>query len=180
MYRLGNVLQPALADVLEWDLYDLANLIVDGLRDANSSRLGKLFEASSDVDAGAIKIVVFGDYVPEVDADAELHLLFLGNRSVALRNLVLNLDGAANGLDDAGELSNNAVACAAENVSAVGGDRLLDHSAIHAQGGSGGLFVNLCMVAISLHIGSENRSKPTFHGRGTSEATPNGENPHIV
>ena len=104
MYRLGNVLQTALADVLEWDLYDLANLIVDGLRDANSARLGQLFEANGNVDAGAIKIVVFGDYVPEVDADAELHLLFLGNRSVALRNLVLNLDGAANGLDDAGEL----------------------------------------------------------------------------
>ena len=164
MYRLGNVLQTALADVLEWDLHDLANLIVDGLRDANSSRLGKLFEASSDVDAGAVKIFVFGDHVPEVDADAELHLLFVGNGRVSLRDLVLNLDGAANSLDDARKFGDDAVACAAENVSAVGRNRLLDHSAIHAQGGSGGLFVNLCMVAISLYIGSENRSKPTFHG----------------
>ena len=162
--RLGNILQTALTDILERNLDDLANLIVDGLRDANSARLGQLLEANRDVYAGAVKIVVFGDYVPEVDADAELHLLLLGNRRVALRNLVLNLDGAANGLDDAGELSNNAVACAAENVSVVGGDRLLDHSAIHAQGGCGGLFVYLCVVAIPLHIGSKNRGEPTLHG----------------
>ena len=148
------------------NLDDLANLIVDGLRDANSSRLGQLFEANRNVHAGAVKIVVFGDHVPEVDADAELHLSVLGDRSVALRNLVLDLDGAANGLDDAGELGDDAVPCAAEDVTAMGGDRLLHHSAIHAQSGCGGLFVKLCMVAIPLHIGSENRSKPTLHGWG--------------
>ena len=60
MYRFGDVLQPALADVLEWNLYDLPNLIVDGLREENSSRLGQLFEANRNVHAGAIKIVVFG------------------------------------------------------------------------------------------------------------------------
>ena len=116
MYRFGNVLQPALTDILERNLDDLANLIVDSLRDANSARLGQLLKANRNVYAGAIKIVVFGDYVPEVDADAELHLLLIGNRRVALRNLVLNLDGAANGLDDAGELSDDAVSRAAEDV----------------------------------------------------------------
>ena len=164
MDRLGNVLQTALANVLEWDLYDLANLIVDGLRETNSARLGQLFETNGNVDPGAVKIVVFGDYVPEVDADAELHLLFVGNGRVALRNLVLNLDGAANCLDDARKFGDDAVTRAAEDMTAMSGDRLLDHSAIHAQSARGGLFVNLCMVAISLHIGSENRSKPTFHG----------------
>ena len=38
----------------------------------------------------------------------------------SLRNLVLDLDRAAYGLNDAGDFGNNAVACAAENVSAVG------------------------------------------------------------
>ena len=54
MHRLGDVLQTALTDVLEWNLDDLANLIVDGLREANSSRLGQLFEANSHVHAGAV------------------------------------------------------------------------------------------------------------------------------
>ena len=164
MYRLGDILQTALADVLEWNLDDLANLIVDGLRDANSSRLGQLFEANSNVHAGAVKIVLFGDHVPEVDADAELHPFVLGNGRVALRNLVLDLDSAANGLNDAGELGDDAVPCAAEDVTAMGGDRLLHHSTVHAQGSCGGFFVKLRKVAVPLHIGSENRSKPTLHG----------------
>ena len=105
MYRFRNVLQAALADVLKWNLDDLPNLIVDGLRDAYASRLGELLEAGGNVHAGAVKIVIFGDDVPEVDADAELHPVFLGHGLVALRDLVLDLDGAANGLDDAGELA---------------------------------------------------------------------------
>ena len=64
MYRLGDILQTALTDVLEWNLYDLPNMIVDGLRDANSSSLGQLFETNSDVHAGTVKIVLFGDHIP--------------------------------------------------------------------------------------------------------------------
>ena len=164
VHRLGNVLQPALADVLEWNLYDLPNLIVDGLREENSSGLRQLFEANSNVHTGAVKIVVFGDYVPEVDADAELHLLLLGNGRVALRNLVLNLDRASNSFNDAGELGNDAVSCAAEDVTFMRCDRLFHHGAVHAQSSCGAFFVKLREVAIPLHIGSENCSEPTFHG----------------
>ena len=57
MYRLGDILQTVLTDVLEGNLDDLANLIVDGLREANSSRLGQLFEANRNVHAGAVKVV---------------------------------------------------------------------------------------------------------------------------
>ena len=164
MYRLGNVLQTALTDVLEGNLYDLANLIVDGLREANSSRLGQLFEANSNVHAGAVKVVLFGDHIARVDADAELHPSVLGDGRVALRNLVLYLDTAANRLDDAGELSDDAVPCAAEDVTAMGGDRLLHHSTVHAQSSRGSFFVKLRKMAVTLYIGRENRSKPTLHG----------------
>src|SRR6476469_5019872 len=43
--RIGNILQTAFADVLERNFDDLANLIVDGLRDANSSRLDQLLSS---------------------------------------------------------------------------------------------------------------------------------------
>ena len=88
----------------------------------------------------------------------------LGNRRVALRNLVLNLDRASNSLNDAGELGDDAVPCAAEDVTVMRGDQLLHHSAVHAQSSCGGFFVKLRKVAIPLHIGSENCSEPTFHG----------------
>ena len=53
---------------------------------------------------------------------------------------------------------------AAEDVTLMGGDRLLHHSAVHAQSHRGGFFVALRVLTIRLHIGSENRSKPTLHG----------------
>ena len=123
MYRLGDILQTVLTDVFEWNLDDLANLIVDGLREANSARLGQLFEANSNVHAGAVNVVVFGDHIAQIDADAELHPSILGDGLVALRNLVLDLDTAANGLNDAGKLCDDAVPCAAEDATAMGGDR---------------------------------------------------------
>src|SRR5262245_36401954 len=116
MHRLGNILQTPLADVLEWNLHDLSNLIVDGLRNADSSRVSELFEANSDVYARTVEIVLFDDNIPEIHANAELHSLVVWDRLIAFRDLVLNLDGAANGLDDAGELGDDAVACAAEDT----------------------------------------------------------------
>ncbi len=120
MHRLGDILQTALADVLERNFDDLANLIVDGLRYANSASLGELFEANGDVHAGTVKIVLLGDHVPQVNADAELHPSGLWDGRVALGNLVLDLDGAANGLNNAWELGDDAVACAAEDVPVMG------------------------------------------------------------
>src|SRR4029077_740615 len=179
VYRVGDFLQRGLTDILEWNLDNLANLIVDGLRDANSSRLGKLLEANGNVYSGAVEGVVLGNHVAQIDADAELHPFVLGDGNVALGNLVLDLDSAANGFDDARELGDEAVACAAEDATLMSGDRLLHHSTVHAQIGRGGLFVPLCKAAIALHIGSENRSKPTFHGERNSNEQRQMENTHI-
>ena len=172
MYGLGDILQAALADILEWDFYDLANLIVDGLRDANSSSLRQLFESNGKVHAGAVKIVVLGNHITQINANAELHPSLLGDRRVAPRNLVLYLDSAANGLDDAGEFRDNAVPCTAEDMTPMRGNRFLDYCTIHAQSSSGGFFVELGKVAVTLYIGSKNRGEPPFHGRAPQEATP--------
>ena len=123
----------ALADILEWNLNDLPNLIVDSLRDTNSSRLGDLFEANSDVHAGTVKIVLFGDHIPEIHANAELHSLVLRDGDIAFLDFVLNLDSAANGLNNARELGDDAVSCCTEDVALMGGDRLLHNSAVHTQ-----------------------------------------------
>ena len=102
MYRLGNIFQTALADILEWNLNDLPNLIVDGLRDTNSSRLGDLFEANSDVHAGTVKIVLLGNHIARINANAKLHSFVVEDGDGALRNLALYLDIASNGLNDSG------------------------------------------------------------------------------
>src|SRR6476620_2088567 len=78
-----------------------------------------------------------------LDADTELHPSILRDGRIALGNLVLYLDAASNGLNDAWELRDDAVPCAAEDMTAMGGDRLLDHSTVHAEGSCGGFFVKL-------------------------------------
>ena len=78
MHWIGNVLQTALAEVLEWNLNDLPNLIVDGLRDEYSSGLRQLLQANCNVYTSAVKIILFGDDIPEVDTDAELHSFVVG------------------------------------------------------------------------------------------------------
>src|SRR5262245_12308021 len=143
VHRLGNILQTPLADVLEWYLHDLPNLIVNGLRNADSARVGELLEANSDVHARTVEIVLFDDNIPKIHANAELHSLVVWDGLIAFRDLVLNFDSAANGLDDAGELGDDAVACAAEDTPLVCGDRLFDHCAVHAKSGRRNFFVGL-------------------------------------
>src|SRR6476646_5826893 len=133
--RIGNILQTAFADVLERNFDDLANLIVDGLRDANSSRLGQLFQPSSNIYASPITIVIFRDYIAQIDTDAELHPFSLGYGCVAHPDLVLDLGGAANGLDDTGELGNDAVPRTGEDVTLMRCNRLLHHRTIDTQFG---------------------------------------------
>ena len=140
----------------------------------------ELFQANSDIHAGAVKIVLFDNDITQVDADAESHPLVLRDGGIALRNLALDLYRAANGLDDAGELRDDTVPCAAEDVTAMRGDRFLHHSTVRAQSNCGGLFVELREAAIPHHIGSEDRSKPTFHGWGTRVSHANMADLHMV
>jgi hypothetical protein len=64
-----------------------------------------------------------------------------------------------------GELGDDAVACAAEDVTAMDCDQLFHYSAIHAQSGGVGFFVPLCKAAIPLYISSKNCRKPKLHGK---------------
>ena len=89
-----------------------------------------MLQANGDVHAGAVKAVPLGDHIAEIDADAELHALVFGQVGVALGDLVLNLGGAANGLDDAGEFGDDAVARPAQRVTAMRGNRLFDNSGV--------------------------------------------------
>ena len=71
MHRVGDVLQTALTDILKGNLDDLANLIIDGLRDADASGLSELLEADRNVHAGSVEVIVFADHIAQIDADAE-------------------------------------------------------------------------------------------------------------
>ena len=81
----------------------------------------------------------------------------------ALSDLFLDLDGAANGFDDAGELGDDAVPRIGEDVTFMRCDRLFHRRTIDTERGGRGFLVTLRMTAIACHIGSEYRSEPTLH-----------------
>ena len=63
------------------------------------------FETGGDIDAVAHEVAVaLLDYVAEMNADAELDAPFGRHAGVALDQAVLDLDGAAHGVDHAAEL----------------------------------------------------------------------------
>ena len=56
----------------------VADLVDDGLRDADPAGLGKRLEPRGDIDAVAIDVVPSTSDVAEIDADAEFDALVLG------------------------------------------------------------------------------------------------------
>ena len=87
-----------------------------------AARVGESLQPRRDVDAVAVDVVAFDDHVSEIDADAELDAAVVQRGAVAVGHAGLDRDGAAHGLDRAGEIDQQAVAGAFDDASAVRGD----------------------------------------------------------
>jgi len=59
------------------------------------------------------------DHIAEMDADAQFNAPLGWKTGIALDHAVLHLDGAANGVDDASKLNENAITCAFDNTSVM-------------------------------------------------------------
>ena len=82
--RIGDVLQPLLAEVAKADV-ELVHGVVEGRAgDTDPAGLGNGLQPRGDVDAVAVKVVALDDDVAEIDADAELDAL--GWRKSLLRS----------------------------------------------------------------------------------------------
>src|SRR5438105_4092037 len=72
MRRIGDVLQPLLAEIYELGRDRSPHMTPGVGRDADAAGRGETFEACRDIDAVAIDVVRRHDDVAEIDADAEL------------------------------------------------------------------------------------------------------------
>src|SRR6266851_9777680 len=94
--------------VIEIEL--VPDLVVDGLRNADRAGLGERLESRGDVDAIAEDIIAVDDDVAEVDADPQLEAA-LGRYGIVDRTrCLLHLDRAAQRIDDARKIRQQAVA----------------------------------------------------------------------
>ena len=106
---------------------ELAPEVVEGRAgDHDPAGLGELLEAGGDVHPVAVDVLALDDHVAEVDADPEADALGLGHARLPLGHAALDRDRARDGVDDAGELAERAVAHELDDAAAVLGDERLD------------------------------------------------------
>ena len=107
-----------------------------------------------DIDAVAHQIAVgLLDHVAQMDADAELDATLRRKTRVALDHAILHLDCAANGIDDASELYEDAVTRPLDDAAVMHGDGGIDQIASQrSEAGKCPLLVGPGKLAESDHI----------------------------
>jgi hypothetical protein len=103
-YRLSDVLDFSFAEILVAKRYLIFDLVVGRTRDANPALLCQTLHAGGDVDPIAVEPLSFDNHIPQVNADAELHLPLFWQLGVLHFKFVLNLHRATHGIDHTGEL----------------------------------------------------------------------------
>jgi len=103
MNRAGDIFDLPVAQILEGEAQLVLHVIAHGARDANPAGLGQTLQPRGNVDAVAEDILAIDDDVAEIDADAEVDAAIGRQVGVTLGHRALDLDGAAHGIDDAGE-----------------------------------------------------------------------------
>src|SRR4030095_2287542 len=91
------------------------------------SRRRDLLQTGRDVDAVAKDVVALDDDVADVDADAEGNAPILGYPGGAVGDRLLHFNSTAHGIDDAGELQQQAIAGGLDDATAVAGDGRVDN-----------------------------------------------------
>ncbi len=101
MHRLGDVLDALFSNVRESVGQPVADVVAHRARDADATRLGQGLQPRRDVYPVAENIVAVDNDVAEIDSDPESDALLFGLLGSAVEHRPLDLDGAADRIDDA-------------------------------------------------------------------------------
>ncbi|MFO0997764.1 MAG: hypothetical protein U1F33_13870 [Alphaproteobacteria bacterium] len=160
----GDVLHFALAHILEGKSQLVAHLVPYDAAHPDAARLSERFETSRDIDAITVNVAALDDHVADVDADAELDALTLRDICVPRGHPSLDLNGAGDGIDDARELDECAIAHQLDDPPAARCDRGVDEvPAVGLEALERADLVLAHEARVAHHIGSEDRGKLTFH-----------------
>jgi hypothetical protein len=124
--RLGDVLDAMSAERAVIEIELVPDVLVHGVRDANSARLRQCLEPRGDVDPVTENIVAVDDDVAKVDADPQLEPSLKRDRIVDRTRRSLHCEGAVQRVDHAGEIRQQAVTCGADDPSAMRRDLRVD------------------------------------------------------
>ena len=157
--RLGDVLELGRAEIRHRQVEPPFHLPIGLLGETDRAGLGDAFQPRSDVDPVAHQIAVaLLDHIAHMDADAELDAPVLRHAGVALDEAVLNLDRAADRVDDAPELDDRAVTGALDDAAVMGGDGGIDQIAAEtAKAREGSVLVGAGKPAVPDDVGYQDR-----------------------
>jgi len=94
-----------------------------------------------------------------MDADAELHRLLGSAARILCGYRRLHRDGTLHGVDDTGEIGDDAVPGGVEDAAPVRRDQLIDDDAARLQPGEGADLVARHQPAVAGDVGGENRGE---------------------
>ena len=128
--RLGDVLELDRAQIAHGEIEPRLDLPIRLLGQTNSAGLGDTLQSGGDIDAVAHQIAVaLLDHVAEMDADSELDATLGRKTGIALDHAVLHLDGAANGVNDASKLNEDAITRPLDDATVMHRDRGIEQIA---------------------------------------------------
>ena len=173
--RPVDILHRDLAGVLKANVDPVADAFIDDGRNADAAGLGQRFETGGDIDAVAVNVVALDDDVAEIDADPQndfrLAQRFVRHKAVR----ALHGERAMDGIDDAAEFHDRAVADQLDDAPVMGGDRGIEyHLAVLLERGERALLVDPHKTRIADHVGREDRRELTvdaFFGHGRQSLT---------
>jgi hypothetical protein len=162
----GDVLELALAEIVEGQVETIAHLVVHGTRDEHAAGIGQRLQPRRDVDAVTVDPGLVVDDVAQVDTDAKEHPAVLGDVLVPRRHDPLDVDRALRRPDDAGKLGEDAVPRRIDDAAAVLSHEGQDGGLMCLEVANSGGLVLAHQSAVPGDIGGENGRQPPSHRGG--------------
>lgn len=132
----------------------VVHLLVNGTGDHDAAGLGKLLQPRRHIDPVAIYVGPLHHHISQIDANAKLHALRLGSVRLLTGYLLLNLDRALHGLDDARELGDHGIAPGVDDPPVMAFHQSRHGGAMAAQCRQCSRFVCFHETGISVHVGA--------------------------
>src|SRR5262249_18038856 len=153
------------------------DIFLHATRHTNASRLGNPLKTRRHVHAISEDVTVVDDDVTDMDADAELDPFLLRHVGIALGHTLLNISRAAHCIDNAAELSQQAIAGGLDNTPTVLRDlRFEQRAQVILKLGVRSLLIQASQAAVASHIGREDGCKLTLYavsdGQGSAPGFP--------
>ncbi len=162
--RAADVLETLEADVFHREFKLAFDLIANCLADADAIWSGKRLQSCCNIDTIAKNLIAIDYDISHVNADAELHFLYVGHGGIAFLHPALKLDPTAQGVHHARELHEHAVAGRLDDPAPVLGDlEIYEGSAVGLELREGAFLVDAHEAAVASHIGCQNGREPSLH-----------------